>query len=162
MKRLLPFLICCIFVPAAAAQEAPASLQPAIDNRPMLWQDLRYGMTADEAAILLRALPGIRAAAVKPSKKKPPRIVMDYTKEGVTLLGLRNEIGLTFGSSGLEQVDLRSAACLALSMEKFKGLRDLISQKYGAARTQKEVNEARDLTGIRDFCNSSYPRASSR
>lgn len=136
------------FIALAAAVEAVAA-QPVDDGRLILWQSLREGMTADETATALRTVEGVKNVTVKTSKKGPS-LSINYTGSGIEVAGLTYKVSTDFNTQGLSSVHLLSDACLGLAMEKYKGLRVLLADKYGEAKTQREVTPDRQLVAVRD------------
>jgi hypothetical protein len=127
-----------------------ASASATVTNQGViLWQALREGMTADEAAASLRAVDGIKSVAVK-SSRKGQTLSIKYFANGIEVAGLPYRIVPAFTGNRLSSVRLESEACAGLATEKYKSLRDLLAQKYGQSQTQREVTEDRELIAIRD------------
>jgi len=134
-----------------------ASQGEAASERVPLWQTLQEGMTAEEAAIALRGVEGVKTVTVKPSRKGAT-LSISYTAGGIEVAGLPYRILPDFKASRLTGVRLQSEACLSLATEKYKTLRDLLAQKYGDGRTQREVTEDRQLIAIRDTFSTTPTR----
>lgn len=107
-------------------------------------------MSAEEVALKIRAIEGVKTATAKTSKKGVPSVTVSYTDTGLTLLDLKQTIQPEFENGLLQSVNLNSTACVKLAMQKVVDLRPLISSKYGPVRTQREVTADRRLIAIRD------------
>lgn len=128
------------------------SATATVENRPVLWRELRLGMTPDEVAAKLREVQGIKSATVKvpkKGKKGEPSVSIDYVAPGVTILELPQTVTPVFADSKLQSVSFGSTACLSLAIQKFKDLKAMLAEKYGPDVTKKEVTEDRQLIGIR-------------
>lgn len=115
----------------------------------MLWQDLRFGMTIDEAASALRTIEGIKSAQVRTSRKGKKSLKIAYTKSGFQIADLPSTISLGFDADRLQEVTINNEACLSLSVEKFKSLQSLLAEKYGEGKVQREVTEDQQFVGMR-------------
>lgn len=123
----------------------------------LLWQALREGMTADEAAASLRVIDGVKSVSVKDSRKGQT-LSIKYVDNGIDVDGLRYKIEPNFVGNRLQSVGLGSEACAGLAAEKYKSLRGLLTQKYGPSRTQSEVTEDRQLVAVRDTFDATATR----
>ncbi len=134
-----------------------ASPGTATNQGVILWQALWEGMTVDEAAASLRVVDGVKSVTVK-SSRKGQTLSIKYNANGIDVAGLAYKIVPTFTGDRLESVSLESDACAGLATEKYKSVRDLLAQKYGQSRTQREVTEDRELIAIRDTFASTTTR----
>lgn len=125
------------------------AVDEASSTRVPLWQTLREGMTVDETAAVLRGIEGIKTVTVKQSRKRPS-LSIKYESAGIEVAGLPYTITPLFKDSYLESVSLESKACLSLATEKYKVLREVLSQKYGKNLSSREVTEERELIAVRD------------
>ncbi len=130
---------------SVAAAQAPAG--EAAEGL-VLWQGAREGMNAEEVAAQVRLVDGIKSVKVRPSRKRWP-LSIQYDGDGIDLDGLFYEVDPTFADGKLETVALKSEACLILATAKFKKLRGILEEKYGAALTQREVVESGETVGAR-------------
>ncbi|KPH62341.1 hypothetical protein [Novosphingobium sp. ST904] len=130
---------------------------PTEDQRLVLWQTLREGMSVEEAASALRAVDGIGGVTVKKTSKGS-RLNIGYVGDGIEVDGLQYKASLVFSSSGLTTVHLQTDACLSRATQKYESLRELLIQKYGNAMAQREVTEDRQLVAIRNTFDTTPTR----
>lgn len=138
----MPYFIALLALDVAAVQASP-------DSRLVLWHTLRAGMSGEETVAAIQAIDGVKKASLNNSKSET-KISITYVYSGIEVGVLTYKIDAGFEGNRLVSVHLTSDACLSLSFEKLKGLRDLLGQKYGPYRTQKEVTEDGQLIAGRD------------
>jgi hypothetical protein len=124
------------------AGPAAAQAQPPAAPRAPLWQGLQQGMTFDEAAAAIRAIPGVASVKITLRKKQPNGLQIGYNGGGVEVGPLIATIEPTFVAGGLESVALTGDDCRAAAAVKLDKLNEGLVAKYGRGVPMRVVDDA--------------------
>lgn len=119
---------------AAASLLAGSGAACASTDGPELWRGLLRGMTAQEAAAVMAAMPEIRSVKVLDARRgKPAELKVSVTKAGVVLFGTRFELAPRFDERGLNAVVLSSGPlCVDEGAQLFNRTIAIVAEKYPA------------------------------
>lgn len=151
-------LLACLMAANAVFAQAPADVivspaspvvpttvvQSSVQSAPVeapLWQQLREGMTYEEAAAALRATDGVRSVRVKLKKQKPVALSISYVGSGVSVGPMVATITPVFEDDKLASVSLISDDCLSTGLAKNNTISDGLREKYGHYVSVKVVDD---------------------
>ncbi len=133
------------------------TVSPPENRDVILWQTLREGMNANEVATILRDVDGVKNVRVKTSRRGDS-VSISYTSNGIEVAGLPYRVFPNFEAGRLASIRLETEACLGLSTEKYKNIKELLAQKYGDGRSQRERSEENQLVAVRDVFSATPTR----
>lgn len=132
---------------AAAQAATPASpITQTVQSAPVatgapLWRDLKAGMTAEQAAAVLRAIEGVKAVQIVRKKNKPPRLDISYTGSAIEVGVLKVIIATIFDGELLKEVTLKADECGSVGVEQAKTTAMALKEKYGSSAREKVVDD---------------------
>jgi hypothetical protein len=131
---------------------------PTVSGSPTLYQDLRFGMTANEVASILQQMSGVKSVKIKRVKVSKPQdfLDIDHSKEGLAIQNGRYELKPEFENGRLSKVLLvGDSMCANIAMSEYSGIVDALKSKYPVVPDdQKELTEFKVLTLLSDAYTS--------
>ena len=123
-----------------------ASVQPSAPiaetgSQPVIWRDLRAGMSPEQFAEGLRKVDGIKAVDITRKGKKAAKVRITYAAgNGIAIGDLNAAITPTFTNDRLESISLSEADCYSTAAAKTEKLVAALGEKYPHQQRVRVVN----------------------
>lgn len=128
----------------AALQVAAVQPNPQVtanDQLPVIWRDLRAGMTPEQFADSLRKADGIKSVDVTRKGKKPAKVRIAYSVgDGMPIGDLNVAVTPSFVDDHLDSVSLTETSCYSAAKAKIEKLMSLLGDKYPHQQKVTVVN----------------------
>lgn len=127
---------------AVPAPPASAAVLDQNASTPLLWRDLRVGMTPEQTADALRQIEGITEVTVRRNRRqKFQSLRIKHAPTGVVVGDMKFEVAPTFDGERLTEITLTSEACAAAGNEQIKLLRSALQDRYERTARERVVDE---------------------
>lgn len=124
---------------AAAVQSVQAN--ETTEAQPIIWRDMRAGMSPEQFAESLRKVEGIKAVDVTRKGKKPARVKISYVSgNGIVIGDLNPSVNPLFVNDRLESITLSETQCYSTVEAKIEKLASALGEKYPKQQRVKVVS----------------------
>ena len=123
-----------------AVQPSPKAAAPT--EQPIIWRDLRRGITPEQFAENLRKADGVKSVEVIRRGKKPAKVNIDYTfRSGLPIGDLTVNVVPVFVDDRLDSVLLNETECFSAVEAKVKALFVALNDKYPQQQSVTVVDD---------------------